>query len=250
MCYYKPTSTKRGLSMEEIWKKYNSKYEVSNLGRVRHIKHQRILTYNYPKNGTPQVKLSSKSVCISHLVAGLFLGERPEGHDIHHKDHNPSNNVVTNLEYKNKSKHISEHLRKYPRGFCVICGKEIRSRLKTCSPECFHKMNWTERSCKFCGKIFWVRNCEIKAGIKEHRYKNGRGIYCSNVCKAKGNENFRKSKPYSRRQRPMPHIISTTPADQSIAQSSWGENSSTVGVPSITTSQASELRSASNLIAV
>jgi hypothetical protein len=43
---------------------------------------------------------------------------------------------------------------------------------------------------------------------------------------------------------------SITPADQSISQSSWGENSSTVDLPSITTSQAGELRSASNLIAV
>lgn len=43
---------------------------------------------------------------------------------------------------------------------------------------------------------------------------------------------------------------STTPAGQSVAQNSLGIASSTVDLPSITTSQAGELRSASNLIAV
>jgi hypothetical protein len=239
--------------MEEIWKQYDSKYEVSNLGRVRHIKHRRILKYNYPGNGTPQVNLSNHSMCVSHLVAELFLGERPEGHDIHHKDHNPSNNVVTNLEYKIKSKHISEHLRKYPRGFCVICGKEIRSRLKTCSPECFHKKNWVERTCKFCGKSFSIRVSILNYRENDPRYKNGAGIFCSNVCKAKGNENFTKSKPYSKRLRLLADQSahnSIAPAGQSVARNSLGLESSAVELPSITTSQAGELRSASNLIAV
>jgi hypothetical protein len=62
--------------MEEIWKRYNDKYEASSYGNVRHIRHKKILKYSYPGNGTPQVGTGQKTLCVSHIVAspqGCFI---------------------------------------------------------------------------------------------------------------------------------------------------------------------------------
>lgn len=45
---------------------------------------------------------------VHKLVMGAFVGPYPEGHNINHKDGNPSNNALVNLEYvtfKENSQH-------------------------------------------------------------------------------------------------------------------------------------------------
>ena len=46
-------------------------------------------------------------VYIHQLVAGAFLGKRPKGCDTHHIDETRTNNVLTNLEYMEISRHRS-----------------------------------------------------------------------------------------------------------------------------------------------
>jgi len=90
-------------------------YEVSNLGRVRSLARTAI----YSNGGTRQhpgvllrqcittnylkVRLSKDNRprdCNVHcLVAEAFLGKRPLGEQINHKDGNKTNNVAWNLEY-------------------------------------------------------------------------------------------------------------------------------------------------------
>lgn len=103
--------------MDEIWKPvvgYEEFYEVSNLGRMRilvdrpyqglkagHIR-------NFPlKRGYPATNLfrdSKVKQCLVHcLVAEAFLGPRPDGMEINHKDGNKANNYIDNLEYVTKS---------------------------------------------------------------------------------------------------------------------------------------------------
>lgn len=43
------------------------------------------------------------------LIAEAVYGQRPKGHDVHHKDGNCKNNDPLNLEYKQRSQHRSDH---------------------------------------------------------------------------------------------------------------------------------------------
>jgi hypothetical protein len=105
--------------MEEIWKDIKcigsaySKYEVSNLGRVKNTKTGNILTPQInSRNGYYIVGLSGfdgqhKTVFVHKLVAETFLGERPYKHDINHIDGNKLNNAIDNLEYCTRSENVS-----------------------------------------------------------------------------------------------------------------------------------------------
>jgi hypothetical protein len=95
--------------MEEIWKAipgYQGLYEVSNYGNVRSIRYgkERLLKLINNGNGYFKVNLSKdnkmKHCQIHKLVAMAFLGHHPDGHKeiINHKDRNPSNNNLNNLE--------------------------------------------------------------------------------------------------------------------------------------------------------
>lgn len=47
-----------------------------------------------------------RTYMVHTLVAGVFLGPRPEGMQINHKDGNKLNNVSDNLEYVTKSRNV------------------------------------------------------------------------------------------------------------------------------------------------
>lgn len=171
--------------MTEIWKQWDDKYEASNYGNVRHVKHKKILKYSYPPNGSPQVNLNSHTINVSRIIATLFLGERPEGYDIHHKDHNPSNNHIENLDYVPMYVHRSNHHQKHEPKHCLTCGKKIQHHCSYCSGFCREKNIYEIRSCKVCGKKFKIRKKYIAFRATDKRYKNGVGIYCSKQCKSK-----------------------------------------------------------------
>lgn len=100
---------------EEEWRAIPGfpKYEVSNMGNVRHIRHRKNLRGSIPYNKYRQVKIindlcpmrrdgkyrAGMSKCIHQLVALAFLGPRPQGYEVHHKDHDRANNRLDNLEY-------------------------------------------------------------------------------------------------------------------------------------------------------
>ena len=84
-------------------------YEVSAFGKVRRSgakMNRQSLSQIKPvmrANGYPSVCLYSngarRDVEVHTLVAGAFLGPRPKGQEVNHKDGNKQNNVATNLEY-------------------------------------------------------------------------------------------------------------------------------------------------------
>ena len=107
----------RGFFMHETWKVCtyygNGFYDVSSTGRVRswyklrHRKREKkprlakqsldsrgfyYVAYLY-ENGT------YKSISVHILVADAFLGPRPHGLTVNHKDLNKKNNHIENLEY-------------------------------------------------------------------------------------------------------------------------------------------------------
>ena len=103
--------------MTEIWKPvvgHEGAYEVSDLGRVRSLsrcikrtrngkceevlRKGRVLRPDECHGGHLQVTLSGrKKRPVHQLVAEAFLGLKPEGCRVLHRDGNPANNCVYNL---------------------------------------------------------------------------------------------------------------------------------------------------------
>lgn len=89
----------------EHWKPVLSleTYEVSDLGRIRHARTKRIRKLQVDKDGYLEFvgchhgkKFKRRVHC---LVAIAFIGPRPGGHDVNHKDTIKSNCRADNLEY-------------------------------------------------------------------------------------------------------------------------------------------------------
>ena len=98
---------------KEIWRDvvgYEGLYQVSNLGRVKslpkyHYKYEKLLHPTVKKrDGRVSVMLSKptskrKRISIHRLVAMAFLDNPHNYPEINHKDENPQNNCVDNLEW-------------------------------------------------------------------------------------------------------------------------------------------------------
>ena len=103
---------------EEIWrdiKGFEGLYQISNLGRVKSVGRvimrvssyytvrEKILRVGIDKNGYNRVVLCSaktlKTFLVHRLVAEAFLPNPNNLLFINHKDENPSNNNVENLEW-------------------------------------------------------------------------------------------------------------------------------------------------------
>lgn len=97
--------------MKEKWKVFGEgNYAVSNKGRVRRETPGsktwvgKIMKIGHNKKGYPGVQLyvNGKNTCyfVHKLVAQEFIGPRPKGKQVNHKDLNKKNNDYRNLEYK------------------------------------------------------------------------------------------------------------------------------------------------------
>lgn len=97
--------------MQEHWKVCieNDNYEVSDFARVRRNTPSsgttagKILSQSLNRYGRFKVTLSKnskyKTYEVSRIVAHAFLGEKPIGCEINHKDEVKTNNSPRNLEY-------------------------------------------------------------------------------------------------------------------------------------------------------
>ena len=80
-------------------------YEISDAGIVRRIDTQKVIAQNTKRGKHPykRVHLShegvSKYVLVHRLVLLAFVGPCPEGMQTLHKDDDPSNNNLSNLEW-------------------------------------------------------------------------------------------------------------------------------------------------------
>lgn len=101
--------------MNEVWKDvvgYEGYYQVSNLGRVKNVKTQRILRQAKDKGNYCIVSLSKqckhKTRTVHSLVAESFIRKtnKKQKLQVNHKDGNKSNNNVNNLEWITPSENL------------------------------------------------------------------------------------------------------------------------------------------------
>ena len=93
--------------MKEIWKDkkdYEGHYQVSNFGRVKSIKFgKEIILKQSIRHGYYYVCLSKNGIVktynVHRLVAEVFLPNPNNYKEVNHKDENPQNNIVSNLEW-------------------------------------------------------------------------------------------------------------------------------------------------------
>lgn len=82
---------------------FTGKYQISNLGRVRNIRTGRILKPNKNNRGYTQIGLpinkKPKQFLVHRLVATAFIPNPNNLPVVNHKDENPNNNRVENLEW-------------------------------------------------------------------------------------------------------------------------------------------------------
>ena len=129
----------------EIYKdipNYEGLYQVSDLGNVKSFvwknKGNRILKAGIRKNGYKYVVLhksgKAKTMTIHQLVAIAFLNHKPCGYKlvINHKDFNPSNNCVSNLEIVTNRENSNKKHIKSSSDYVGVCRDITHNKWKAC----------------------------------------------------------------------------------------------------------------------
>lgn len=146
--------------MEEIWKDikgFEGKYQVSNFGNVRSLNYR---GHGYEKNLTPKTNnngyiwyLLSKErktyPMLSHrLVAEVFIENPNSLPEVNHKDENPKNNHVDNLEWCTRKYNAVYSMERHPKRYenCKRTNKEFKPRI---SKHYYRKINQLELSGEF-----------------------------------------------------------------------------------------------------
>lgn len=152
--------------MNEVWKDvegYERLYEVSNLGRVKSLKFGKERILKPRKNckfGYVAVVLCKngelKKILVHRLVGKAFVPGWFNGAVINHKDHNPLNNIVSNLEWTTQ--------------------KDNNSSEKSFSPKILKKL--------FSKKVlqFTKNGTFVREWLSTHEIERGLGFNCSNIC--------------------------------------------------------------------
>lgn len=85
----------------EIWKQIpkSPNHFISSMGRVKHRSGRILPQILYKGSPYPLLSLSGNRCRVHRLVAELFIPKVKGRLHVHHKDHNPLNNSVENLEW-------------------------------------------------------------------------------------------------------------------------------------------------------
>lgn len=115
--------------MEEIWKDvvgYEGLYQVSNTGKVRSLNYRAVknrvheLTPKTNNSGRLWVELFKDGIARQHLihriVGNAFIPNPYKFEEINHKDENPKNNNVNNLEWCTREYNVRYYNERHPIG--------------------------------------------------------------------------------------------------------------------------------------
>lgn len=104
--------------MKEIWKdikEYESIYQVSNLGRVKRVKTNRVLKAFKNTQGYLLVHLYKNNDSSNHrihrLLAQAFIPKPENKPEVNHIDEDKTNNIVSNLEWVTSRENINHGTR-------------------------------------------------------------------------------------------------------------------------------------------
>lgn len=117
---------------------------------------------------------------IHRVIFQYYYGEIPDGYEIHHNDHNPLNNDITNLQMLTKAEHQQLHRKTATQNKCICeyCGNIFTSNRQEsprfCSRRCQSKWHY------YFGKKY-QKICPICNTGFETPYKHQK--YCSTTCK-------------------------------------------------------------------
>lgn len=82
-------------------------YGISSTGLLKNFKTNRVLKTFKGGSGYEYCRIINndgyKKTTIHNLVAKFFIGDKPDGFEVHHIDRNKLNNNVNNLKYVSKS---------------------------------------------------------------------------------------------------------------------------------------------------
>lgn len=129
--------------MEEIWKDikdYEGLYQVSNLGRVKSLRYDRIMKLRTDYRGYLDVLISVKSKTkrykVHRLVAEAFIPNPNNLPQVNHIDENKQNNNLTNLEWCTNE---------YNNHYGTVYKRRIKTRIKNME-EGYNKSRRTKQS--------------------------------------------------------------------------------------------------------
>lgn len=152
--------------------------------------------FNFYKNKKSRYTCT---ITLHRFLWQFYNGKIPEGYDIHHKDFDKENNVISNLELVTKDDHKKIHLshktKKVPekkqKFICKVCGKEYESVNRINNTYCSAKCKKTAKRvratkikiCKVCGKEFSTRDdAEICSKKCLGKFLNRQEIKICPVC--------------------------------------------------------------------
>lgn len=113
-------------------KDFEDRYEISNKGLLHCLKTRYTKEhYTYGNNGgkyfTIGIRKGKKRNLkgIHVLVWETFVGPIPEGYEIHHKNHNPKDNRLDNLELLSNEEHYKIHIEDRRCSVIKNCSKPV-----------------------------------------------------------------------------------------------------------------------------
>lgn len=178
--------------MQEIWKDavgHEGFCQVSNLGRVR------TLPYKYPWRGSfkvnkgkilkpykvrhnyLQVDIRHRSFYVHRMVAEAFIPNQNNLPCVNHKDENPLNNSVNNLEWCNHQYNVTYSIEKTRRRLMEAHGKPIyRIDMKTGERYDYPNIKSTSKD-GFCEKTVSAACAQSYQAKIRNKYKNNLWYY-------------------------------------------------------------------------
>ncbi len=168
----------------EIWREVqNGYYEVSNHGRVRRKKpgkstvpgHVLSIAQHQSNRGRVYARVSlwcknkKTDAYVHRLVAHTFIGSCPIGFEVNHKDGNPLNNHVSNLEYVTSAQN-KQHFHLLNRG--LISGENHwKAKLKEVDVVAIRLLCSNGFPQMYVAKLFDVRRSTIEKIVLNLRWR-------------------------------------------------------------------------------
>lgn len=148
--------------------------------------------YPHSKNRTDQVYFTCNSSYFKKGIRRLHTevwkdvyGQIPDGYIIHHKDNNPLNNALSNLECLSREEHQSSHMKEY----CENNKEKVKERMKDLWKL---TLDWKKsdegkefyrKQARYFRSIIYNHVC-IQCGKEYYNYKKT-GKFCSDNCASK-----------------------------------------------------------------